>query len=112
MPSATIVTTAGLTALTMSTTEFVPPASEPVLATLPTGAAAGAEAGAVAALTARYVPPDASRAEARTALSTKPGPTARLWPATEAAGVGASVGAGVKTGGGDAGVDAFDGVSG
>ena len=39
MPSATIVTTAGLTALTMSTVEFVPPASEPVLATLPTGVA-------------------------------------------------------------------------
>ena len=90
MPSATIVTTAGLTALTMSTIEFVPPASEPVLATLPTGVAAGAGAVPVAALTARYVPPEARRAEARTALRTKPGPTERRWPATEGAGAGAS----------------------
>ena len=40
-PSATIVTTAGLTALTMSTTEVPPVAVEPVLATVPAGRTAG-----------------------------------------------------------------------
>ena len=53
IPSETMVTTAGLTALTMSTTEPLPVATEPVLATLPTGVPAGAGWVPDAALTAR-----------------------------------------------------------
>jgi hypothetical protein len=35
------------------------------------------------AWTARYVPPEASRAEARTALNTNPGPTERRWASAD-----------------------------
>src|SRR4051795_8285214 len=76
MPSATIVTTAGLTALTMSTTEPLETA-ELVLATVPAGRTAGVLGEWVVALMAAYVPPDARSADARTAPRTKPGPTDR-----------------------------------
>jgi hypothetical protein len=56
--------------------------------------AAGAGWVAVAALTATYVPPEASRADARTALRTKPGPTVRRWPATAGAAGAEATGAG------------------
>src|SRR6478735_7954263 len=62
-PSATIVTTAGLTALTMSTTEAPPVAVEPVLATVPAGRTAGVVGVWLVALIAAYVPPDARGAE-------------------------------------------------
>ena len=99
-PSATIVTTAGLTFLKMSATLAWPPAAGAEVPPVAGGVvAAGADVAAGAcvefaagvtaealdgvlwlpsdAWTARYVPPDASRAEARTAPRTKPGPMGR-----------------------------------
>src|SRR3954469_1637097 len=76
IPSATIVTTAGLTALTMSTTEPLA-AADPVLATVPAGRTAGVVGVWLVALMAAEVPPEARSAEARTAPRTKPGPTDR-----------------------------------
>src|SRR5829696_8297928 len=73
-PWATIVTTAGLTALTMSTTEFWLP-TDAVSVVL---AAAGAVVVACSpAFTATYVPAEARNAEASTAPATNPGPTFR-----------------------------------
>src|SRR6188472_3508820 len=82
-PSATIVTTAGLTALTMSTTgAWLPPAAveagfcaDACWAVAVAGVGAGAW---VVALMSATVPPDASRDEARTAPTTKTGPTVRF----------------------------------
>src|SRR3954468_15231808 len=118
MPSATIVTTAGLTALTMSTTEPLA-AARPGLATVPAGRTAGVVGVWLVALIAAYVPPDARSAEARTAPRTKPGPTARRGVAlveagaAGAAGIGAPcvAGAGAVVGAGATGA-APGGVSG
>jgi hypothetical protein len=83
MPSATIVTTAGLTALTMSTVAWLP-------AALPVGWHSGRRrlGGAVAgrrrpgvcavALTSAYVPPDAISEDARATPTTNAGPTVRF----------------------------------
>ena len=102
-PSATIVTTAGLTALTMSTTEACPPAGASGAAVaaggcVPGPAAAGACVGCApgpaavevntggwvdavlprpAAFIARNVPPEVSTAVARTAVTTMPTPDER-----------------------------------
>src|SRR4051794_41920722 len=66
MPSATIVTTAGLTALTMSTTEPVA-ATEPVLATVPAGRTAGVLGEWLLARLAARPAPDPRGAGARAA---------------------------------------------
>jgi hypothetical protein len=82
MPSATIVTTAGLTALTMSTVAWLP-AALPVLAFWPAGVWAVLVAGVVGgvcpvALTSAYVPPDAISEDARATPTTNAGPTVRF----------------------------------
>src|SRR5690242_8255797 len=82
-PSATIVTTAGLTALTMSTTGAWLPLAAGVPGVWAVAcwavAVAGAGVGACAvALTSAYVPPDARTDDASTAPMTKPGPTVRF----------------------------------
>src|SRR6185312_14629638 len=104
-PSATIVTTAGLTALTMSTTgAWLPLAAlPPTLALLwfwLAGCWAVEATGAVVdacavALTRAYVPPDASSDDASTAPTTNTGPTVRL---ALGAGLGASGVAGAANG--------------
>src|SRR5262245_34279642 len=98
-PSATIVTTAGLTALTMSTVAWLPEAF-PVLAFWPAGSCAVLETGVVAgvwavAVTSAYVPPDASSADPRTAPRTNAGPTARRGRGSRVGGVAEGVGSGV-----------------
>src|SRR4051794_13920970 len=86
MPSATVVTTAGRTALAVSRTQPLGD-TDPVLATVPAGRTAGVLGEWPVALIAAYVPPDASSAEARTAPRTKPGPTERRAVAFRATGV-------------------------
>ena len=99
-----MVTTAGLTALTMSTT-FAWPAAGAIaagawvpFATTGVIAAAGAEAAGPppAALTATYVPPEARMAAAKTAATVKPGPAATA--AAAAAGAWATGATGVTGG--------------
>ena len=74
-PSATIVTTAGLTALTMSTTE---PGEATELVSVVVVDAAGVVEVVVwlPALVTTYVPAEARNADASTAPATKPGPAA------------------------------------
>jgi hypothetical protein len=78
-----MVTTAGLTVLTMSTVAWLLPAVLPVLAFWPAGCWAVLDAGTVVwvwavALTSAYVPPDAISDDARATPTTNAGPTVRF----------------------------------
>ena len=76
--SATIVTTAGLTAFAMSTIEPWPVAGAGLATAGLTTGAGNADWWLPVALTARYVPPDDSAAAPMTAARTKAGPTVRF----------------------------------
>jgi hypothetical protein len=78
-----MVTTAGLTALTMSTVAWLFPAVFPVLAFWPAGVWAVLVAGTVVwvwavELTSAYVPPDAISDDASATPTTNAGPTVRF----------------------------------